>query len=356
MRRSAGSARRRGVGGAVRRRALALALALAAAAVAADPTALSDQALELAQQKRFAEAAQLWNQALELDPDFFPALFNLGLMNVQQGKFSAGESFLAKAAAADKKDFNSRYLLGLARSKQEKRDEALRAWREALAIQPNQVKLMQVMSVEYGIGRYHLEAAALAERAMRLNPKDPALHFLAITAYRQAGELEKGREVARLAAGRFPDSARAQFEYGWHLLKAGEYDAALPLIKKAMELDPDYEEPYFYYGDWLVNQGRYEEAAPLLRRAIEILPGYIPARVRLGRALMGSGKLEDAVVELAKAVEQEPRHPQPHLLLSQIYFRQKDLKKAAAAKRESLRLRRENPKYLEAEQTRPFPD
>ena len=71
---------------------------------------------------------------------------------------------------------------------------------------------------------------------------------------------------------------------------------------------------------------------------------------------MGSERLDEAVAELEKAIEQEPRHPQPHLLLSQIYFRQKDLKKAAAAKRESLRLRRENPKYLEAEQTRPFPE
>ena len=123
-----------------------------------------------------------------------------------------------------------------------------------------------------------------------------------------------------------------------------------------MELDPNYEEPYFYYGDWLVNQGRYAEAEPLLRRAIEILPGYIPARVRLGRALMGAGRLDDAIVELGKAIEQEPLHPQPHLLLSQIYFRRKDLKKAAAEKRESLRLRRENPEFLEAQQTRPFPN
>ena len=337
-------------------RLLALGLAMAAMAAAADPTTLSDQAMTLAQQKRLPEAEKLWKQALELDGDFFPALFNLGLMNVQQGKFASGEAYLEKAAAADHTDFNSRYLLGLARSKQDKREPALRAWREALELRPNQVKLMQVMSVEYGIGRYHQEAAALAERAMRLNPTNPALYFLAITAYREAAELDKGREVARQAATRFPDSARAQFEYGWHLLKAGEYDEALPLVKKAMEMDPEYEEPFFYYGDWLVNQARYEEAAPLLRRAIEIRPDYIPARVRLGRALMGAEQLDAAVAELEKAVEQEPRHPQPHLLLSQIYFRQKDLKKAAVAKRESLRLRRENPKYLEAEQTRPFPE
>ena len=338
---------------------LLLPLLLCAAAVvlaAADPAALSDQAMSLAQQKRFAEAEQLWKQALELDGEFFPALFNLGYMNFQQSKFAEGERYLEIAAATKSADFNTYYLLGLSRSKLGRREDALRAWQSALELQPNNTKLMQVMAVEYGAGRYHQEAAALAERAIRANSAEPALYLMAITAHRHAGQLSKGREIARRAAERFPDSARAQFEHGWHLLKDGEYDQALPRIKKAMELDPNYEEPFFYYGDWLVNQGRYAEAEPLLRRAIEILPGYIPARVRLGRALMGAGRLDAAVAELEKALKQEPRHPQPHLLLSQIYFRQKQIKKAAAEKRESLRLRRENPEFLEAEQTRPFPE
>ena len=331
-------------------------LAVAVMAAAADPGTLSDQAMGLARQQRFAEAEALWNQALAIDPAYFPALFNLGWMNVQQSKFAEGERYLARAARTDEADLNTYYALGLARSKLGEREGALRAWREALALQPEHVKLMQVMSVEYSAGRYHREAAALAERAIQLRPAEQDLYLMAITAYREAGELGKGGEIARRAAELFPDSARAQFEHGWHLLKAGDHAQALAPIKKAMELQPDYEEPFFYYGDWLVNLGRYAEAEPLLRRAIEILPGYIPARVRLGRALLGDGRLDEAIAELEKAIEQEPRHPQPHLLLSQIYFRQKDLKKAAAAKRESLRLRRENPEFLEAEQTRPFPE
>ncbi len=78
--------------------------------------------------------------------------------------------------------------------------------------------------------------------------------------------------------------------------------------------------------------------------------------MRLGRALLGLNRLDDAVAELETTIEIEPRHPQPHLLLSQIYFRQKNLKAASAAKRRSLKLRRENPAFLEALQTRPFPD
>jgi hypothetical protein len=43
-------------------------------------------------------------------------------------------------------------------------------------------------------------------------------------------------------------------------------------------------------------------------------------------------------------------------LLSQVYFRLRDEEKARWEKDLSLRLRRENPAFLESLQSRPFPD
>ena len=56
-----------------------------------------------------------------------------------------------------------------------------------------------------------------------------------------------------------------------------------------------------------------------------------------------------------ETVRLDPRHPQPHLLLSQIYFRLGDEARAKTEKDLSLRLRRENPEALEAVQGRAFP-
>jgi Tfp pilus assembly protein PilF len=76
----------------------------------------------------------------------------------------------------------------------------------------------------------------------------------------------------------------------------------------------------------------------------------------LSRALMNLKKWPEAIAELEKTIRVDPRHPQPHLLLSQIYFRQGDEPHAKTEKDISLRLRRENPNTLEAVQGRPFPD
>src|SRR5262249_59045213 len=91
------------------------------------------------------------------------------------------------------------------------------------------------------------------------------------------------------------------------------------------------------------------------QRAISIRTDYIPARVALARALMGLKRWEQAMRELGEAVRFDPRHPQPHLLLSQVYFRLGDEEQARKEKELSLKLRREKTTPLEGGHGRIFP-
>lgn len=337
-------------------KALLVGILICGSANAQEAAALSDQALELAGQKRLTAAEALWKQALQLDGDYFPALFNLGYLNFQRGTLPPAIDFLGRASKQDPEDFNTYYLLGLAHSQNGQRDDALRAWRVALALRPDHVRLMKIMVVEYDRERYYGEAADLAERAILVAPDDSDLFMLALTAHRNDANAIRGRELAHIAYERFPNLARASFELAWHHLQSGEFERAAELIKESIALDPDYEEPHFYLGDWLVQTSRYAEATKSLREAIKIRPDYIPARVRLAQALLRLDRIDEAEQELQEAARQNPLHPQPHVLLSRVYFRKKDLKRASAEKRLSLKLRRENPTILEAAQTRRFPD
>jgi tetratricopeptide (TPR) repeat protein len=321
-----------------------------------DAGALSERAQSLAAEKRFDEAEALWLQAIGGSPGFFPALFNLGYMYYSTGKFDQAATWLTRAGKASQKDFNTRYLLGAALVELEKREAALQAWRAALQLRPGDLRLMQVMVAEYEKGRYFAEAAALARRALELNADDPNLYFFAIKALQDAGDYASALDIAGRAVRKFPDSARANFEYGFHLEKVGRVEESMDALKKAMAADPAYEEPFFFYGDLLVRQGHNEEAMPYLRQAIQNRTDYVPARVTLSRALMNLKQWPAAIAELEQTVRLDPRHPQPHLLLSQIYFRLGDEARAKTEKDLSLRLRRENPNVLEAVQGRPFPD
>jgi predicted Zn-dependent protease len=75
----------------------------------------------------------------------------------------------------------------------------------------------------------------------------------------------------------------------------------------------------------------------------------------MAKALMHLDRWQDAQSELNTAIGEDAANPEPHLLLSRIYFRLGDEPQAAKEKDTSLRLRRENPNALEAVQGRQFP-
>jgi tetratricopeptide (TPR) repeat protein len=275
-------------------------------------------------------------------------------MYQSQGQYSKAEPWLERAAAEQPNDFNARYLLGVTQSHLGKTDAALRQWRAALALRPDHVKLMQVMAVEYGKGGYFREAAAVTERALALNDNDPALYLIAIKAYQDANDHAEALKLAARMVRKFPTLPRANFEYAYELTRAGRPAEGLPYLKSAMDSDAAWEEPFFFYGETLLKEGRTEEGIAALRKAIELRRDYMAAWVSLGRALIAAGRLDEAKKELFVATAINPRHPQPHLLLSQLYFRLGEEDLAAKEKQLSLKLRRENPEVMESQPSRPF--
>ncbi len=315
---------------------------------------LSAAAIEKAKAGRTAEAEALWQQALRAAPGHFPSLFNYGFLLFSSERYEEAAALLERASRANPKDFNTQFMLGSTLLKLERREEALVAWRSALALQPANIRLMQVMSVEYTAGRYFNEACVLGQRAVRVKGDTPEPWLIAIKACQDAQNPAAFR-LAEEAARKFPQSARAVFEFAFHLQRAGRREEALPLLEKAVALDPSYEEPLYFSGDLLLLEDRYEEAASRLRAAIRIRPDYVAACVSLAKALMALERYGEAVTELEACSKANPVHPQPHLLLSQVYFRMGDEAKSRAEKELSFRLRRESPTLMEAPQARPFP-
>ena len=232
---------------------------------------------------------------------------------------------------------------------------ALREWSTALSIQPANANLMEIMAVEYEKGAYFNDAAAVAQRALDSRPDDLKAYLLAIHAYQNAMNPEAALRVAAAAVRRFPESARANFEYAFQLQRAGKLQDSLAYLKKAMAQDPSYEEPFFFFGDLLVADGRDAEAIPYLRKAIENRNDYIDARMTLARALMHLENWPSAKQELQNIIRLDPRRAEPHILLSRIYFRLGDERQAEQERRISDDLRSNNAGAGETVQGRPFP-
>ncbi|MDZ4800150.1 MAG: tetratricopeptide repeat protein [Bryobacteraceae bacterium] len=328
---------------------------LALLLLAPDPATLSRQALESAQQKDFPTAERLWKEALAASPGLFEANFNLGYMYQSRGDLAAAEMPLRRAVRSQPNDFNAQYILGAVLSKLNRTDEALKHWRLASALRPDDARLLQILAVEYSKGRYFRDAAQVAEKALASKPGDAALWLTAIKARQDADEHPLALRLAEKMAAAFPGNSRAAFELGYELVRAGRAAEGLPWLDRAMRSPTPWEEPFYFFGDTMLKEGRLDEAKRAFQRALELRREYMPAWAGLARTLMSAGELERARDVLLEATSVDATHPQPHLLLSQVYFRLGQEDRAVEEKEMSSRLRRARPETLESIPGRNFP-
>jgi eukaryotic-like serine/threonine-protein kinase len=111
-------------------------------------------------------------------------------------------------------------------------------------------------------------------------------------------EVTSGTEVAPLSDAAGPDSVRgsALNDQGFTLIRAGEYEAAVPILEKATSMFPegtdnlDYAYALFNLGNALRLSGRPEEAIPILERRLQIPNQEGEVRKELEAAYAEAGK------------------------------------------------------------------
>jgi tetratricopeptide (TPR) repeat protein len=102
---------------------------------------------------------------------------------------------------------------------------------------------LYVGAVVYAFSGRPLDAAANANRALRLSPFDP----LAFNAY---------------------------FALGTAAIQEGRYDDAASNIARTVQLNPRFSSLYFFHAASLALAGRQREARPVATRLLELEPGF----------------------------------------------------------------------------------
>ena len=226
-----------------RRRALDRAAALAATAT--DDDGHADRALVLAklgdvakQQRRDAVAVDRWRQALQIDPDCWPAVVALA-----EEEQAAG---LARAATVRLSSL----------------PKELRAVRRVgLAL----VRLWEAVD-------RHSDADALLAELQRSRQGDPEIAHQVSVRARQRGETAAAIAPLRKAAEQRPDLPSLTMELARLLEGGGEGDQAVALMTALCLRMPDDAAAEAYLGKLLFRLGRRDEARQRLALAVALKP------------------------------------------------------------------------------------
>ena len=206
--------------------------------------------------------------------------------------------------------------LGAALYKQERHEEALDAYRVAVAQRPNYAKVHVALgSVLNKLGRFE-EAETHLHRAIALNPQaENAHHHLGAALYEQ-GRYEEALEAIRVAVAQAPDFSEAHVNLGAILKALGRFEEAETHLRRAIALDPQVGDAYINLGAALYEQGRYEEALEATRIAVAQASDFSQAHTNLGEILSKLGRYEEAIDALAQAAAVDPSSSQA----AELYF------------------------------------
>lgn len=255
------------------------------AAIARHRPAQAEYSFELAEaywNSGEAEKGFEWyEQALQRNPEFWPALYGYGTALAKTGRHDRAIALLERAVAAMPQSAASRAHLGLALLEAGRVDEAATALGEAVARDPDVPEAHNTL----GGALLRKGDAAAAESAFR--------------------------EAIRVQ----PDYAEAHKNLADVLLARGEVRQARWHLERAVRYEPDYAEAYVALGDALAMENNVPAAIEQYRKAVAARPGLAAAQFNLGAALAGLGRRSEARQHLSEAVRLEPRNLEAQLNL-----------------------------------------
>ncbi len=273
----------------------------------------------LAQREGLLEnAAQLYKDALLVDPKVAPAWMRLG--EVELGRDDPGAAERAFRRSIQMNDVAAAGRAGLGKS---------------LAAQ----------------GHFR-EAAKAFEVALTLAPEANRLYYTLAQTYRELGESEKSEQAFSLSGriGVRPDDPlidglsnlktgeRAFLLSGRMAFNAGDYPAAATAFERATQADPQSIRAKINLAAALEPLGETARAREILQETVELAPGNETAWFNLGQLLVKEGELEGAIEAFLQANSYGPNDPEIVFALAETLYATGDLERALKAYRRMLEL------------------
>jgi tetratricopeptide (TPR) repeat protein len=240
-------------------------------------------------------------------------LFNRAFSAYKAGELVEAEQLCQQIIAARPDFFDAVYLLGLVQSRRGKKDAALASYDGALNLQPgNAVVHLNRANLLGDLGRYN-EALAVYDRCLQLRPNFAEAHFNRGNVLQTLNRYDEAVASYDRATSLRPEFALAHSNRGNALQALKRYDEALASYGRALDLRPNFVDTLSNRGGALQRLKRYDEALASYERAISLQPDHAASHFNRGTALLELLRYDEALVSFDRALAARPDFPEAHL-------------------------------------------
>lgn len=321
-------------------------MALVSAIIAADDdgAALADQAITrfyLANSYYLlgenAAAEHEYQLAIKADPLMAEAYQNLAVVQRAQGRLDEAARNLQAAVRLSPNAVSALYDLGIVYINQNQPARARAAFQKALSITTASSDGARQTGPLATASAYELAAAhrglALAYRAegklplalshlqeaLKVYPQYAVVHMDLAAIYHAQGENERAERELLTALDTAPNMAEAHYNLGLIYRSDGKVDAAADQFRDAIQMKPDFSEAHYDLGLLYKSQGQLDLAVRQFKEATTIQPADAETFINLGLGHKEEGDLSQAAQQFRQAISLEPNNAEAHLQLASVY-------------------------------------
>lgn len=266
-----------------------------------------------------------FRKAAELDSTNFDTNHNLGEYYVRSGKVAAAVPFLAQAQKIDASSYDNGYDLSLAYVLTGKLTDARQVVQDLLK-KKNTAELHNLLGeIEEKDGKF-VEAANEYETAAHMDPSESNLFDWGseLLIHRT---LAPAIEVFQHATERYPKSPRLVIGLGMALYSRGNYDEAVKALLHGADLDPSDPSCYLFLSKaYDSSPSQADEVIERFRRFAELQPRNARASYYYAMSLWKGKRAQDPDLNLQEietllktAITLDPKLPEAHLQLGNLY-------------------------------------
>lgn len=295
----------------------------------------------------YAKAATQLDAYIAAHPTDARALFDRGYCANAQGNTAQAEIFYRKAIAADPKQFESHFALGLILASQGN-PGARKQLESAATLQPNPPNPEAKAQALRALARYVRRSdPALAKQslinALQISPETPDDTLLAAEIADAAGDPAVAEQAYRKVLNVDPNSTQATAGLIHIYMEEKKYTAAEPLLKSALARDPDSPSLNAQYAALLGAEGRSADAVSVLEKLHRIEPKDNSITTMLADAYAEAGQIEKADDLYTQLLAANPENPQLESDRGQMLIREGKYAEALFFFQKAAKIRQDDP-------------
>lgn len=272
------------------------------------------------------------------------AYLNLGVLRAQAQSFPAAAEFFEQAAAVDPDFPQVHYSLGSARFNAREYDRAAAALERAIAADPGNAHAHRMLALaHFNSGAYRRAADLLANDSGRTS--DPSLQYTYGVALVRSDRADEAEAVFTRMLADHGDRAELHVILGQAHAQQGNFDAAVKDLERARGIRADVPDANATLGLIFLKQGKLVEATAALREELRNNPGHLLARHTLATVLDLDGHPAEAITLLRDLLQQQPEFGDARYLLGKILLGRGEANEAVPHLEAAVRLSPDDASY-----------